>query len=66
MNRELQEIIMGIQEHRDYLQLLMDQIDAGTFPKADPRIVVRIDDAKVLSRFSSVEALAEWLAKGWE
>jgi hypothetical protein len=63
--RDGQYILNGLQNERDRLGAMLDLIDTRGMAH-DPRIIIRVDDNPKLYRFSNIDALADWLAKGWK
>lgn len=59
--RDWYEVLEHLQRERDLFERLAENL-----PAYDERIIIRVDSNEKLFRFSSIDALAEWLAEGWK
>lgn len=57
-------ILERMQQELDILNEKMDALENQPIPH-DPRIVIRSDDNPKLYRFSTIDAFADWLVKGY-
>ena len=54
-------VIDQVQQETERIENLIDNV-----PPSDKRIIIRVDGNQQLYRFSSEEALANWIVEGWQ